>query len=141
MKTSAECLKELQASTMMYYYAVGASLSLSFMVAIVYRFCLKKHMDGAPGLAAQFFFVTGSVKILLALCLFTIFRAKCPDQCSCNGDSLPGPVYAILALLVGLLWLRRGAEKLRQARLITEEGGIGDDNEAVFKAVSLIEVV
>lgn len=124
----------------MFYYAVGASLSLSLMVVLTYRLCLKKHMDGSPGLAAQFFFITGSVKILLALCLFTIFRAACPDQCSCDGQ-LPGPVYAIIALLVGLLWLRRGVGKLRQARLITEEGGIGDDKEAVFESVPTIEVV
>jgi hypothetical protein len=140
MKSSTECQNELQASIMMFYYAVGASLSLTLMVVLTYSLCLKKHMDGSPGLAAQFFFITGSVKILLAICLLTIFRATCPDQCSCDGK-LPGPVYGIVALAVGLLWLRRGVGKLRQARLITEEGGIGDDNEAVFKALPTIEVV
>jgi hypothetical protein len=140
MKSSTECQRELQASITMFYYAVGASLSLSFMVVLTYSLCLKKHMDGSPGLAAQFFFISGSVKILLALCLFTIFRATCPDQCSCDGQ-LPGPIYPITALAIGLLWLRRGVGKLRQARLITEEGGIGDDSEAVFKPVPTIEVV
>jgi hypothetical protein len=140
MKSSTECQSELQASIMMYYYAVGASLSLSLMVVLTYSLCLKKHMDGAPGLAAQFFFITGSIKIFLALCLFTIFRPTCPDQCSCDGK-LPGPIYPITALAIGLLWLRRGVGKLRHARLITEEGGIGDDNEAVFKSVPTIEVV
>jgi hypothetical protein len=140
MKSSIECQMELQASVSMFYYAVGASLSLSCMAVLTYSLCLKKHMDGSPGLAAQFFFVTGSLKTLLAICLFTIFRATCPDQCSCDGQ-LPGPIYPITALAIGLLWIRRGVGKLRQARLITEEGGIGDDSEAVFKPVPTIEVV
>jgi hypothetical protein len=124
----------------MFYLAVGLSLSLTVMARLTYWLCLQKRMDGSPGLAAQFFFVTGSMKVFLALCLFTVFRVTCPDQCTCTGQ-LPGPAYPIIALIVGLLWLRVGVAKFRQARLITEQGGIGDDNEAVFKSVPSVEIV
>jgi RsiW-degrading membrane proteinase PrsW (M82 family) len=141
MKTSAECQKELQASIMLFYYAMGASLSL--LLVIMYSHCYNKHMEGV---LAQSFLITGLVKILLALCLFAIFRAlfqpTCPEQCSCVGE-LPGSVYSIIALTVGLLWLRRGVLRLRQAaRLIAEEGGNADDDkEAVFKSVPIIDEV
>jgi hypothetical protein len=147
MKPSTECQEELEASITIYLYAVVVSKSLTLMVILPFYMCLQKlfglgHMnpksEGAPRLAARFFFVTGSMEVLLALCLFTAFRVACPDQCKFTGVH---STYPISVLTVGLLWLRVGVAKFRQARFITAQGWIDYDNEAVSKSIPTVQIV
>ena len=120
---------------------VFATFGLTIFSMVVFNVFLKNHLDGAPRLAAQYFFVTGGVKVLLAILLFAVFLPRCPSGCQCDGIQFPLPIYPIVCLLVGILWLSRGLAKLRIAQTVTPEGGAASDAESgIFKSAPDVEI-
>lgn len=139
-KSAVTCQIELDHAVTMYNVGVIASLAWTLFVVLVYALCLKNRLEGAPGLGAQFYGVTGSLKVLMALALFTILQPGCPKDCSCVTSS-NSYVYPCFALLVGLTWWYRGWKRWQLARYVTQQSdGMGDDAEAVFDKVPTVEL-
>lgn len=141
MRSLLSCQEEWQEYVDTYQYSVIASLIFTTMCVAIFR-SLKSRLEGAPGLTAQFFFVTGSLKILVAIAILTIFVPRYPERCVQPGGNpsiAQYYAYPVLALLVGLLWIRKGYERLRHAREVLGDPQ-GAENEAVFDKVSTVEL-
>jgi hypothetical protein len=134
------CLEEVQDSTNLYWQVVVGSLVLtSFNVALYYLF-FRRSFEGAPGLASQFFFVTGSIKIVLGVLIVVLFVPACPDRCSCEDMDMPSPAYGLVCTLIGILWLLRGNKFLQKAQAL-ENGESEGGKDTVFEQVSTVEVI
>ena len=129
------CDELFQAALWSYFYAISASVLFSAVALGLYFMCLKARLDGAPTLAAQYFFMIGSFKVLFAVGIWVGFQPQCPDGCSCK---LPLPIYPVLALLIGLRWIAIGREHLLLSRVVASEGE--DKDGPIFDAVSTVEM-
>ena len=115
----------------LYYITVSISAAFTILVSFAYLCCLRSRLEGAPWLHAQFFFVIGAVKLIMAIVLFTALLPKCPINCSCQGDD-PSRwvVYPIIAAVLSVRWLLCGFCKLRQAAALSKPGDVGRDSES-----------
>ena len=131
------CLEQVEAALQNYYIACGASILFTVAAFGLYLICLKARLDGAPTLAAQYFFIIGFFKVLLAIGIWVGFQPKCPDGCSCT--NLPLPIYPVVALLIGVRWIAKGHEYLTLSRVVASEEG-EDKDGPIFDAVSTVEM-
>ena len=144
--TTTTCEKELGDAVTLYYAAVGAIAGATLCVYVAYRFCLKSRLDGAPGLDAQFRFVSGLVNIAAGIVLFVLLQPRCPTLCAgyCSSDDashhLPLPIYPVICGLMGLCIVRTGLDKLRVANLVSKSGDDNNPDDAIFDPVSTIEI-
>jgi hypothetical protein len=120
-----------------YYFVISASLFFTVFAVALYWFCLKARLDGAPKLAAHYFFLVGTCKLVFAVTIWVGFQPSCPADCRCSDQPLP--IYPSIALLVGLRWIQRGFVFLEQSRTLAGESG-SDKDGPIFDSVSTIEL-
>lgn len=112
------CAVLLEEEIKLYYSTVFGSLALTAANVLLYAVCFKRSFQGAPGLASQFFFTTGSVKVVMGLLIYVLFQPHCPEGCSrkvCVRADIPSPLYAFICSLVGFLWIYKGYQFLVRA--------------------------
>jgi len=110
-------------------------------VLILYHLCLQRRLEGAPGLDAQYWFVSGTAKLCIGLAILFFFRPNCPDECVCMQNNFQSYlIYPIIAIAIGILWFKKGFTKFRMAQAVTGHGDAASDNDAVFKSVPTVEL-
>jgi hypothetical protein len=134
------CLEEVEDSTQLYWQVVVGSLVLTSFNVCLYFLFFRRSFEGAPGLASQFFFVTGSIKIVLGVLLALLFVPRCPYRCSCEDMYMPSPAYGLVCSLVGIAWVLRGKKMLEKAQSL-ENGESEGGKDTVFEQVPTVEVI
>jgi hypothetical protein len=124
------CLANLESAIQLYYAAVGGIFCLTFFSQAAYIFLLKARIQGAPALEAQCFLVFGSAKFIAGILLYAILQPRCPENCVC--DSLPLPIYPVVCLIIGSIWLKRGWDKKQTA---------GSTDEPIFQSIKSLESI
>ena len=79
------------------------SLALTLGNIVVSRVLIAKGWS--PIKLAYYHGATGSVKVLLAICILATIPT-CPSGCFCYGGHV-SPIVALIPLLIGLRWLAR----------------------------------
>ena len=135
-----ECTAAYRNSVMLYRASVAASVALALFSLSIRHVCLRDLL-GAPGLAAQFYFVIGVLQLLIAVMVLTVFLPHCPDVCLqpnyCSNKYKPAYfVYPVFATTLGVLLCREG---LRHARKNQALQGGGDDPDAIYSSVGANE--
>ncbi|CAB9531054.1 expressed unknown protein [Seminavis robusta] len=137
------CWDEVNSEISLYWQVVLGSLLLTTLNAGLYGFFFRRAFEGAPGLAAQFFCVTGSIKVVLGLLVALLFSPSCPDNCAleiCQAAHLPSPAYGLICSVIGALWLVKGYKFHQKAQTI-ENGESEGGKDTVFEQISTVEVV
>jgi len=133
------CREEVQEEVDFYYFVVAGVFALTMVMIMTYSFCLKPHLDGAAGLHAQFFFVSGIVKIALGAMFLVAIQPHCPEDCNgCPGARLPQPVYPVVCFVVGAYWLYQGFEKFKKARMLAD--GVSNADDRIYQPASIVEL-
>ena len=136
------CSAQLEEEIQLYWSVVLGSLSVTMMNVILYCLIFARRFEGAPGLASQFFFVTGSIKMVLGLLIFLLFQPHCPANCSrevCASAGIPNALYAFLPTFVGMIWLKKGYTFYQKAQALENGNSEGADDK-VFDPVSTVEL-
>jgi len=136
------CVAELRQEINIYWLAVITSLGLTALSVCVWAVCFRSKFDGAPGLGAQYFYVTGTSKVLMGALIAGLYHPSCPANCSlevCESQNIPSPLYPFLATLVGLLWLKKGYELNAKAQAL-ENGESQGGEDTTFQEVSTVEI-
>lgn len=125
----ALCRSAYGESIHFYRYTVAASTLLAIFCVSIRHVCLR-DLIGAPNLAAQFYFVIGTLQLLFSTLDVTIFLPHCPNECLdyCSNNYKPAYfVYPLLATCLGVLLYREALHHLRMARkfnLASDENGM-----------------
>ena len=130
------CQDILHFEEKIYFAAIAASLFFSTLAMVFYFCCLKSRLDGAPCLAAQYFFLIGTIKVALGAFIMFGFNSACPPGCICSG--FPLPLYPLAAITVGCYWLYEGCQKMKRSRAVSSEGE--DRDGPIFDRVPVIEL-
>ena len=127
--------------TKQYYCVVGASLGLTLLSVLLYVGCFRTSFDGAPGLAAQYFCVTGTAKVVLGFLVAALFRPQCPAHCSLEVCRTIPTVWPALVIMVsvGTLWIYKGCVFHQKAQAL-ESGDSQGGNDTTFAAVPTVEI-
>lgn len=139
----AICMAQVEGEITLFWLAVLVSLGLTVLSVVLYLICFRTKFEGAPGLASQYFIVTGTAKVLMGLLIAGLFHPSCPNNCSlevCASQNIPSPVYAMTATLAGLVWLRKGYAFHQKAQEL-ENGDSQGGEDTTFQEVSTVEVV
>lgn len=134
--TTVVCEDELQEAVDLFHVCSVGSVVYTIVVYVCYNFLLKERIEGAPGLASQFYTIVGSIKLFIALSLFTVLQPQCPEGCTCTIERGRFMIYPTIALLVALSWYKRAYQRWQVAKATTTE----EDREAVFDKVSTVEL-
>jgi hypothetical protein len=110
---SSNCVAEFEDEVARFHAFLFTSLGLTFVNLVVSRVLTAKYKDSAPKRLAYYHVLTGGLKVILAICVFSTIPT-CPDGCVCTGHT--SPAVAILPLLVGLLWLAKGYTFFKQSQ-------------------------
>lgn len=105
------------------------------MFIALYSF--RSRFEGAPGLASQFFFSTGSIKFVMGFLIFVLFLPHCPEGCSdkvCARTKIPSPLYAFISTAIGILWMYRGYTFLQRANRL-ENGASKGAHDNMFSTL------
>ena len=92
------CMAQVSGENRLYELAVALSLALTTLSVVTYWGCFRAKFDGAPGLASQYFVVTGTANIVLGVLVAILFHPQCPANCSlevCASQQIPSPWYAL----------------------------------------------
>ncbi|CAB9506126.1 expressed unknown protein [Seminavis robusta] len=114
----ATCDEKMTQPVEVYWTLVGSMLVL-FLATFVLPFicfCCKNH----PRCLARIFFFSGLIKLIIGSLLASVLLPQCPIECGeffCGVHKYsPGPVYGIIFIIIGLLWLCRGCALKRSAK-------------------------
>jgi hypothetical protein len=132
------CTDALEEEIQVYKEVVLASWILAAANVLLYMVCFRRRLAGAPGLASQYFFVTGSMKLVMGILIAVLFLPQCPDNCNqeaCGKVPDVEVFYALLVSLVGLVWIQQGYAFLERAQLL-ENGQSEGAEDTVFQPVS-----
>jgi hypothetical protein len=136
----SECLAAYGSSVMLYRAAVVASLALALFSISIRHVCLRDLL-GAPGLAAQFYFVIGILQLLIAVMVTTVFLPHCPEICldfCSNKYKATYFVYPVFATTLGVLLCREGWIHHKKAYALQgADGGRDHGDIAVFHSVPM----
>jgi hypothetical protein len=143
---SQSCLIEYNNEVQLYNILVGVSLSVTFIVAILYFVSVRPRLSESTGLGSQFYTFASIVKAFIAILIAAIFVPKCPAACSCE-DSAHFYIYPAVALFIAFRWwLRARALGLQQEHLpvvaIPEESvSVFRDDEGAHSKATETEMV
>ena len=85
----------------------NAIVFISLALTVVVRYIIYRPMEVSRRRAlARYSIMAGVLKIALAISLFTVLWPTCPDTCLCGTDFTS--FYPIVALVIGLLWVKEG---------------------------------
>ena len=115
------CLQEFQDEINRFNLVVILSLGLTAANILLYHVVLQSKFASSPQTAAKFFYITGSIKVLIGLSLWTFLLPTCPNNCDtyCGGVQ-PHTFYPMIAVIIGIVWIKRGYKHAQAG-----EGGEG----------------
>jgi len=126
-----DCQQDINDLVQTYAICVVAIAVWSIAALSAHCCCLSFFLEGAPGLAAQFFGVVGAFQVGMVVYTVTIFFPYCPESCrgNCPDDEL-GWFYLVPALegVIGLCWLRASWNRAVVAKALRRSIN-GDDND------------
>jgi hypothetical protein len=111
-------------SVRLYHYTVAGSVLLAFFCLSIRHLCLR-DLIGAPNLAAQFYFVIGTLQFVFALLDMTIFLPHCPNECldyCSNKYKHAYFVYPAMATGLGVLLYREADYHRQKAKSVSGDG-------------------
>ena len=115
------CQAAYNDSVRLYHYTVAASVVMAVFCLSIRHFCLR-DLIGAPKLAAQFYFVIGTLQFVFAALDLTIFLPHCPKECldyCTNKYKFAYFVYPALAIGLGVLLYREADHHRKKAQTIS----------------------
>jgi hypothetical protein len=128
LEDSQNCLTEYKNEVQLYNILVAVSLSVTFLVAILYCVYIRPRLGKSPGMGSRFYTIASIVKAFIAILIATIFVPNCPTACKCD-DSPHFYIYPAVALVVAFRWWMR-ARTLGQQEPSHEE--LPDASVTVF---------
>jgi hypothetical protein len=158
MVTQSTCTTLINDELNNYYWLVAASLGLTFGNVLLYRVLLRDTLGGSPTLAAQFFLVTGTIKVLLGVILLVFFVPTCPSDCTCDESFRPDLyIYPFVAIVIGVSWIAQGRSFSQRAQIVERSydnstndtrstfdrkntGSNNNSDPAIFQPVSTLEI-
>ena len=133
--TLSSCQSAWDTSLQWYIYSVMGSLMFTIFCVGIYYGLLRSALEGAPHLRAQFYCVTGSLKMALSLLILIVFVPQCPEFCTCINSTYVFYVYPLVSLLVGAAAILQAMRARQHARQV-----INNDKDAVFDRVPTVEM-
>lgn len=137
------CREAYADSVRLYRYTVAASTFLAIFCLSLRHVCLR-DLIGVPSLASQFYFVIGTLQLLISTLDVTIFLPHCPDECAVdnyctNAYKVAYFIYPALATVLGVLLYREGMRHKETAKAIST--GLDEHGEPVmFQRLSTTEM-
>lgn len=137
------CRDAYNDSVKLYRYTVAASTFLAVFCLSLRHVCLR-DLIGAPHLASQFYFVIGTLQLLISTADVTIFLPHCPDDCLVNDYcsnryKMAYFVYPLLATMLGIMLYREGFYHRKKARTIST--GLDEYGQPVtFQRIPMTEM-
>lgn len=128
-------------SVRLYHYTLAASISLALFCLSIRHLCLR-DLIGVPSLAAQFYFVIGTLQLFISALDMTIFLPHCPDQCleyCSNKYKFVYFVYPLLATSLSVLLYREAMYQREKARTISSSAD-ENGNPVVFQRIPEMEM-
>jgi hypothetical protein len=113
---SQSCLIEYNNEVQLYNILVGVSLSVTFLVTILFFVSIRPRLSESPGLGSRFYTFASIVKAFIAILIAAIFVPKCPAACSCE-DSAHFYIYPAVALFIAFRWWLRARALGQQEHL------------------------
>jgi hypothetical protein len=113
LEDSQSCLTEYKNEVQLYNILVGVSLSVTFLVAILYCVYIRPRLGKSPGMGSRFYTFASVVKAFIAILIAAIFVPNCPTACTCE-DSPHFYIYPAGALFIAFRWWMRARTLGRQ---------------------------
>jgi hypothetical protein len=113
LEDSQGCVIAYDNEVLLYNILVGVSLSVTFIVAILYCVYLRPRLSKSPGMGSRFYSIASIIKAFIAILIAAIFVPKCPEACSCE-DSVHFYIYPVVALFVAFRWWLRARVLMRE---------------------------
>ena len=130
----SDCQEDIREVVLTYAICI---LAIAFWAIVALSLqCCCLSLDGAPGLAAQYFGVVGGIQLGMVVYTATIFFPYCPESCfnTCHDDEL-GWFYVVPAVegMIALAWLRASWNRAIVARALRRHisGSENEENGAV----------
>jgi hypothetical protein len=113
LEDSQGCVNTYDNEVLLYNILVGVSLSVTFIVAILYCVYIRPRLGESPGMGSRFYSIASIFKAFIAILIAAIFVPKCPEGCACE-DSAHFYIYPAVALFVAFRWWLRARVLMRQ---------------------------
>ena len=141
----SDCQDDIREVVLTYAICILAIAIWAIMALSLHCCCLS--LDGAPGLAAQYFGVVGGIQLGMVVYTVTIFFPYCPESCMtlCHDDEL-GWFYVVPAVegMMALAWLRASWNRALVAKALrrnitgsenVDGAAIGGGEVAIFSKI------
>mmetsp|Transcript_3416 Transcript_3416/g.6544 ORF Transcript_3416/g.6544 Transcript_3416/m.6544 type:complete len:153 (-) Transcript_3416:140-598(-) len=142
-QVTTTCQTVYHDSVRLYHCTLAASIALALFCLSIRHLCLR-DLIGVPALASQFYFVIGTLQLMVSALDMSVFLPHCPDECleySCSNKYKPVYfVYPLLATSLGVLLYREAMYQRDKARAISSSSDENGNPIVVFQRIPEMEM-